>query len=107
MGFEVGYVFVRKLIGRRPEKHGSSRGIRCWIPPKCVHRIKGHNKHFTMVATIGIRLKALMSVAVPKIAERKVFTYPVPQMLIHRPSDGLHVAGLSLWDVLGSHWASL
>lgn len=29
------------------------------------------------------------------------------QMLIHRPSDKLHVAGLSLWDVLGSHLASL
>lgn len=32
--------------------------------PKCV-RIKGHNKHYTVVAAAGM-LKALMSVAVPK-----------------------------------------
>lgn len=33
--------------------------------PKCVHRIKGHDKHYTVVATVGM-LRALMSVAVPK-----------------------------------------
>lgn len=32
---------------------------------KCVHRIKSHDKHHTVVATVGV-LKALMGVAVPK-----------------------------------------
>lgn len=33
--------------------------------PNCVHRIKAHKKHYTMLATVGM-LKALMGVAVPK-----------------------------------------
>lgn len=42
-----------------------------------------------------------------KMAERKVLPSQSLQVLIHRPSDKLHGAGLSLWDALGSHSASL
>lgn len=75
---------------------------------ECVLRIKGHNTHFTVVATVGM-LKALVSVAMPKKWQKrgKFLLTQSLQMLIHRPSDKLHVAGLSLWDVLGSHLASL
>lgn len=42
-----------------------------------------------------------------KMSERKVFTYPVTANVNSQPSDKLHVAGLSLWDAMGSHSASL